>query len=171
MPRLGVFSRLYVNSNGLYNAPNWLEVDLVSELQNNANWNEGESSVRRGRTVTMEQTNLVLELTGTVRKELSANAAFAVMNNAFMNATALDIMVLDGSRFQNGSNGFRYWSRIFNWSEDQSLPNVIYKAFTIKPCAWGEPSYDAQGNLISNERPKQVNIIGFVPIFTDIGAE
>lgn len=134
MPRLGITSTLWVNA-GSFDSVAWLLIDLVSDLMLTSNWNEGESSVRRGRVQTFEQTNLYFELAGKVRKE-NTNAGYGVLRDAFATAGILDVLVLDGPRLATTTTGIRLpQARIFNFSEDQGLGAVVYKDFTIKPCA------------------------------------
>lgn len=134
MPRLGITSTFWINT-GTFDAALWILLDLISDLTVTSNWNEGESSVRRGRIQTFEQTNLYFEFAGKVRKEI-ANAAYNAVRNSFNTGGVLDVMALDGPRLAVTTSGIRLpQARVFNFSEDEGLGSVVYKDFTIKPCA------------------------------------
>lgn len=153
--RIGILSVLYVN-DGTYAAPTWIEIDLVSDLAVNPTWNEGESTARRTAVQTFEETTLALELPGKIRVDRS-DAGFLVFEQAFHNRGVLDIMALNGAKDQNLSSGYRFDGKLFGFSEDQAMGNVLFKDFTIKPCA-------------SVNIPKFVAVVGGVPTFIDFGS-
>jgi hypothetical protein len=130
---LGITSKLFLNA-GLYGVPVWVTVDLISDLKYDDRWNQADSSVRRARLETMENTNRVIELTGKIRKE-DTDPAFVMLRAAFVADTVLDVLCLNGPSTVNGSEGTRFDARVANFSEDQGLQAVIFKEFTIKPCA------------------------------------
>lgn len=152
--RLGVKSKLYLNT-GSYGTPAWEEANLISDLQVNASWDEGESSARISLVKTAEPTMLALDIAGKVRVDY-AKDHFRLMHEAFIAADSLDVMVLDGAHTQNGSIGYRFDAKIFQWSEDQSLGAVLFKDFTMKPCATDTPA-------------KAVAVAAGVPVFSEIG--
>jgi hypothetical protein len=141
--RLGITSKLYFNSS-TYDAPAWLELNLISDLNVTSNWDEDESSTRASRAKTLEPTIMALELSGKVRKEI-LNTPFLMMRAAFNTAGVLDVMVLDGAIGTTGSDGFRFVAKVFAFAEDQSLGKVIFKEFTLKPCVY----LDGNGDQVS----------------------
>lgn len=158
---LGILSRLYVNQqiggSGDWINPVWVVADLISDLNVNSSWNQGESSVRRGRLQTFEPTNMALELSGSIRKDINDEAFFELWN-AHLNGVAVDVMVLDGLNTVNDSEGYRFSGHVFDWGEDQSLGAVIFKTFTIRPSC-----FDA------DEPAQQAQVIGGVLTFTSLG--
>lgn len=151
---LGITSTCYLNS-GTYVTPIWNLLDLIADATVKADWNSADASVRRGRVEEAEPTNLVLELTGKVRKSMT-DTAFLVLRAAHLIASTLDVLILDGLRTVNGSEGFRFDGKVFQWSEDQSLGVVTFKDFMIKPC-------------ISTNLPKSVIVNGGSPTYSAIG--
>jgi len=152
--RIGILSHLYANS-GTYGSPSWLDIDLVSDLAVNPTYNEGESTARRTLVQTFEPTTLALELPGKIRVDRT-DEAFLLLEQAFHNRLVLDLMALNGASDQNLSSGYRFDGRIFGFSEDQAMGNVLFKEFTIKPCA-------------STNLPKFVAVVGGTPTFIDFG--
>jgi hypothetical protein len=140
--RLGIQAGLYVNTN-TYDSPTWLEVLLISDLTVNANWQEGESSTRAARVQTFEQTIMAMELTGRVRKE-TTNTAYLALRTAHGTASVVDFLVLDAKNTVFNGDGYRFHGRVFNFGEDQSLGNVVFKEFSAKPCVY----IDGDGNQV-----------------------
>ena len=134
MPRLGIRSNLWINS-GTENTPAWNLLDLISDCNVNAPWDEGDASSRQSRVKMSEPTMLGLEITGKVRvKNSELNAAYLLMMAANRDDSPIDVLVLNGQMTENGVDGFRAYMKVFNWGEDQSLGVVLYKDFTLKPC-------------------------------------
>lgn len=152
MPR-GITSKFYVNS-GTYSVPTWTLVDLVSDLSNSADWNEGDGSTRREVQEVMEPTNMKLAITGKIRKDMN-DPAYLLFRAAHATRGVLDVMVLDGAKDVDGSEGFRFDVKVFGWTEDQGLQAVNFKEFTVKPC-------------ISTHGVYSVLVSGSVPVFTQI---
>jgi hypothetical protein len=152
MPR-GITSKLYFNQ-GVYDPATWILVDIVSDLTNNADWNEGEGSTRREVQQVFEPTNMNLTITGKMRKEID-DVAYLAFRGAHATRGVLDIMILDGLRTVNGSDGFRYDVKVFGWTEDQGLGVVNFRDFTLKPC-------------ISTHGVYSVLVAGGVPTFTQL---
>lgn len=129
---VGILSKLYFNS-GSYGTPTWVEVNLVSDLVVDATWNEAEGSTRAEQAQVFEPTNLKLDLTGKIRKNI-LDTPYLMIRAAHLVKTSLDILILDRSIATVGADGFRFEGKVFNWSEDQGLGTVIFKEFGIKPC-------------------------------------
>jgi hypothetical protein len=153
--KIGILSVFYVN-DGTYGSPAWVEIDLISDLAVDAAWDEGESTARRTVVHTFEQTMLALDIPGKIRKDHS-DAGYILIQNAFLSRAVIDILALDEDNDVNGATGFRFDGKVFTFSEDQAMGNVLFKDFTIKPCA-------------SVNVPKFATVVGGVPVFTDIGA-
>lgn len=152
--RVGVFCKLYLNT-GTYEAPVWEEVDLISDLSDNAAWERGDSSARRSRVRTMEPTMLGLELTGSVRTDYTDDR-YNDLRDAFLTNATLDVLVLTGAIETNGSLGFRFDAKVFDFGSDQALANVIFNSFAIIPSA-------------SDHEPQAAISNGSAVTFSDIG--
>lgn len=154
--RIGPLCKFYYNS-GVYVTPVWEEVDLISDLVNNSSWERGVSSVRRARVVTNEQLMLNLELTGRVRTDYT-NEHYNTLRDAHIDTTTLDILVLNGDINKNGSMGFRFDAKVFDFGEDQALGNVIFNDLAVGPCA-------------SDNNPMAAISNGSAVTFSEIGAD
>lgn len=151
---LGITSKLYINI-GTAIVPVWSEVNLISDLVVAADWNEGEASARLEQIQTFEPTNMALGLTGKVRKNIT-DTSYLLLRTAHRTRGILDVLVLDGDRTTNGSDGFRFDCKVTKWSEDQGLQQVIFKEFEIKPC-------------IPSNLPQTVLVAGGVLTYAAIG--
>lgn len=132
---LGITSSLLLNdrdNGGTSAIPIWVLADLLSDNKVDSNWNKGESSVRRGRLQTNEPTNLALNIVGKVRK-LVTDPAYLILQKAHRTGAIIDILVLDGPLLAIGSNGYRFFGKVFDFGEDQGLQAVIFKDFSIEP--------------------------------------
>jgi hypothetical protein len=142
--RIGVLCKMYLNT-GTWETPVWEEVDLISDLADNAAWERGDSSARRSRVRTMEPTMLSLELTGRIRTDYTDDR-YNDIRDAFGDNTVIDVMALTGDIGVNGSLGFRFDAKVFDFGSDQALGNVIFNDFAIIPCASDNPPQMAQSN-------------------------
>lgn len=131
--RLGITSAMYIN-DGTYEAPEWLEVDLIGDLQVGGEWQKGESTARRTRVQTNEETVLSLDTTGNIRVD-KTDTAYNRLLTAWANGELLDILVLNGKNNNPNAHGVRFDGKIFNMGEDQSRQNVLFRDFDFGPCA------------------------------------
>lgn len=157
MAKLGIISELWLNS-GSYGSPAWdVEADLISDASVNGTWNEGDATVRRSLVNASEPTTLALEITGSIRVD-PTDEAYQMFRDAFLSKGILDILALDGGKTDNTTEGYRFDGKVFGWNENQGKDNVLFREFTIKPCA-------------SDNTPKYVQVIGGTLAYTEIGEE
>lgn len=133
MPRIGIVAGLYINT-GSYESPEWDEFDLVGDAAVNPSWEEGDATTRQSLVNQAEPTKMALEVTGRARVA-DDNEVFDTVEAAWIQRNPLDILALNGKIDSPGASGFRFDGKVFNWSEDQALGNVLFKDFNIKPCA------------------------------------
>lgn len=154
MPRLGIISELHINE-GSTETPDWTEADLVGDCSVNGDWNKGNSTARISRVDTEENTTLKLAITGNIRVE-SGDPAYEALRDAFVGDVVVDVLALNGPIDENGVEGWRFDGKVGSFSEDQNRDSVIFRSFTITPCA-------------SDNLPQFVRIAGGVPVYSDIG--
>lgn len=154
---IGFNAGLYVNT-GPYASPTWLEVTVVGACNLDSSYNEAEAGTRESRVVLAETGRVVLGVSGQIRVQHD-NAAYEILRDAHVQDEPVDVMALNGKSNVNGSHGSRFWGKVFAFGEDQSLDNVIFKDFTIKPIP---PAIEAQ-------KAKAVMVTGGAPVYSDIG--
>lgn len=133
MPKLGVTSKLYRNTN-TYGSPTWTEVTCISDLAVNAAWDEADASSRASRVKQQSKTMMGLEITGKA-KVSDTDAGFLAIWAALHSDTPLDCLVLNGAKDSNGVRGYRCEFNVFSGNEDQAMANTPYLDFTLKPAA------------------------------------
>lgn len=159
MPKLGIMSKFYLNM-GTTAAPNFVELPLISDCTVNAPWDKADASTRETRVKQSENPQMDIEVTGKIRvKKAKDNIAYLKMFQMHYAGDKGEFLVLNGAKEEDGSEGFIFWGKIFNWSEDQSLGAVLYKDFSIGPCIWDE----------QDQKPRAVRVIGANMTFYEIG--
>lgn len=154
MPRLGILGELHLN-DGDHATPTWTEADLVGDCAVNGDWNVTGSTARISRVDTEENTTLKLAITGNIRVE-SGDAAYEMLRDAFIGDTVIDVLGLNGAIDEDGVEGYRFDGKVRSFSEEQNRDAVIFRSFTITPCA-------------SDNLPQFVRIVAAVPVYSDIG--
>ncbi len=128
----GLDCKLYVNT-ATYGSPTWVEWPCVRSSVLNLTYDEVDATCRgSGGFRRTSPTLALLEVTGDAIKDKD-DASFIDMQDAARAKTVLDIMVLDGDRTVDGSDGWRLDAQIFSWTENQPLEDVVTVDFTIKP--------------------------------------
>lgn len=134
MATLGFQGEIYRNTASEV-SPTWSAVNLVGNAQVNPKYGEGDATARASNGVTeTEPVLLGVEITGSIRKK-NGDTNYAAFRAAFFARTALNLLVLDGKIATEGAQGVKGNFKVFDWSEDQSLNNVVFNSFTLKPCA------------------------------------
>lgn len=155
MAKRGIKCKLYVNT-GTYASPTWTAVATVSDAVSNAQWGEADASARDTPVKQFDISQMDLSVSGKARVPDAVDTAFDALAAAFLDGSAKDILVLNGASTENGATGYRYHAKVFNWSEDQAMGNVVYKDFLLKPT----PS--------SEGLPKSCTVTSGAPVFTAI---
>lgn len=128
----GYACKLYRNTANFV-TPTWDEVSALGDVQLNLAFDEFDATVRGDGVKLSEPTLLGIEVTGRIRSDENSTD-FTAFETAALTRASLDVLVLDGTSTTNGSRGIRAEMKLFNWSEDQALGNVLFREFTLKPC-------------------------------------
>lgn len=149
----GIDCKLYRNG-GTYGSPTWTEINEVKDLAVNGKWAEGDASTRASPVKQQEPTQLEIEVNGMVLVSL-AGTNFVALDDAFIAKTLLDVLVLNKDSATNGARGYRCDMKLFDFSEDQKIDGVLYRAMVLKPCLATNP-------------PKRAVVATGAPVFTTI---
>lgn len=134
---IGLNAKAYRNS-GSYGSPTWLEMTLISDLSVNPSWEEADASARESRIKQTVKTLMALEISGKMKKKLGDDNYDALMN-AMLSDDTLDLLILDGDRETEDVRGWRADFQVFSANEDQSMTNVLFEEFTLKPSITENP--------------------------------
>lgn len=130
--KLGVNSKMYLNTDGPNAGPSWSEVDKVSDLDVDPQWKEGDASVRDSRVEKSVKTLVGLVITGKIRVS-DDDPLYIAFWEAAHSDEVLDLMILNGKKDVNGVRGYRIHCQVHGGKEDQAMPNVLFMEFTLKP--------------------------------------
>ena len=150
---LAIQGKLYRNT-AAYNSPTWAAIDLVADVQVNPAWDEADGSVRASRVKQFAKTMMGLEISARVRVDLT-DAGYLALLGALHSDTPLDLMILNGDKTTNGVTGYRADFHVMSAGEDQSLGNVLFREFTLKPA-------------VSSNDAQKVTVASGAPVFSDI---
>lgn len=130
--QLACLAKLYFRSGGTYEAPTWLEANEVMNLTVSPAWDAADANSRTQRAKFSAKTILGLEITGSIKKK-PGDAAYEMILDGLISDDVLDVLCLDGPMDEDGVRGWRADMQVHECPEDQSLGNVLYDDFTLKP--------------------------------------
>jgi hypothetical protein len=147
--------KIYFNGAS-YGSPTWNLVDAVKDVKVGASFDEFDASTRQGGGIKQSEPVLLgLDITGMIRTDETDTSGFVALETAFLTRAAIDIMVLDGGSTVNGSRGYRFDAKNFKFGQDESLSNILYREFELKPCVSANAAY-------------KVVVAAGVPVFTSL---
>ena len=151
----GFEAKLYYNT-GSYGTPTWTVIPLISDCQVTGTWDEADATTRYGAGVKqMEPSLLAVEIAGKIRTD-EGDTTFVALADAFFGRNVVDVLVLNGASDANGSRGYRFEAKVFNWTESQNPGDLSFHEFSLKPCA-------------SENAPKRAVVASGAPVFSAIG--
>lgn len=136
---LGIKCKCYRNT-GAYGTPVWDEVNNISDFQIDPKWAFGNANIRATRVSMVAPTTLSVAVTGKMLKE-TGNADFTAFNTAFHTAAPLDLLILDGPKDADGSDGVRGYFYLEGWTESQGVGDIVYKDFGLSPALPTDGNY------------------------------
>ncbi len=129
---LGLEAKLYRNT-GTYGIPVWEEIEDAQDVSLNLEAGEAEAKRRGGggwaETIAALK-GASIEFGLLYR---SSNTDFTALRDAYLNRTAIDILVLDGDVATTGSQGLRAACHITNFSREEPLEEALTVSVTAKP--------------------------------------
>jgi len=124
---------LYRNVGGTYEAPNWVEMSNVRDVNLGLEKNRIDMTTRANNGWRANKGGL---------KDLSIETEivwdpedthFDALLDSFLNGTALDLLVLDGPVTTSGSKGFRFQGEVFSFSRNEPRDDAMTASVTIAP--------------------------------------
>ncbi|MFQ5733186.1 MAG: phage tail tube protein [Planctomycetaceae bacterium] len=129
---LGLDAKLYHNT-GTYALPTWAEIEDAQDVSLNLEAGEAEAK-RRGSGGWAETIAALKEASiefGLLYRP--SDPDFGVLRDAYLNRTAIDLLVLDGDVATSGSQGLRAVCHITNFSREEPLEEAVTISVTAKP--------------------------------------
>lgn len=138
MGLLGINAKLYYRSAGSYASPTFTENSLISDLSQSVAWDEADADARESRVHQKLKSMLGLEWTGKMKKKHGDSTYLAFMD-ALLSDGTLDLLILDGDKDIEGSDGWRIEGQVFSGTEDQGMGNALYIDIKIVPFVGDNP--------------------------------
>lgn len=155
-PKMAIDAVLLWMSAGNYNTPTWSEIDLARDVQVQPAWDQAEAFSRATSVKEYAKGMLELGFTASV-KCAGSDTGYAALMDAFTSKTGtIELLVLDASASTNGAEGVRFTASVFGASQQQSIGEVLYREFDIKPSAYAA------------NKPKWAEVVNSSPVFTAI---
>lgn len=128
---IGLNAKAYRNT-GSRESPTLSEMTLISDLSVNPAWDEADASARESRIKQSVKTLLMLDITGKMKKK-PGDANYEALMDAMLSDGVLELFILDGDKDTVGVRGWRADFQVFSTNEDQSMTNVLFEEFSLKP--------------------------------------
>lgn len=151
--KLGLKCVVYQNT-GSWGTPVWAAINKIADTTVNPAWDEAEANTRESLIKMTAKTQLALEVTGRIRVD-NTDTGYLALRDALYSHNPIDLLILNGPSTENGAHGWRADWHVFGGTENQSLPNVLYMEFTIKPAP-------------TDNLPKKAIVASGSPVFTDV---
>jgi len=141
---LGMNCKLYYCTtllDGGSNTPatlSWLEMDNIQDL--NQNLETGEADISTRANSGWEATAATLK-NGAIEFEAlwkPSDTAFEAFKDAWLNATEIAVMALDGSKATSGNQGLASNFSVTNFSRSEPLKEAVKVSVTLKPSSYSE---------------------------------
>lgn len=130
--KIGLTCKLYRNSN-TYEAPTWVEIDIVRDATLNVSKREWDASFRGGGRwaafiATLKDASIDFEV---LRQTQDTN--WRALRNAWVDDTPTEFLMMDGDRTVAGNEGIRATFMLFDFNQAQPLAEGLVDKFTMKP--------------------------------------
>lgn len=143
--RVGIACKIYRNT-GSYGTPTWTEIGHARDVDVAAPWEFADASIRATRVKLYAATQVDFAPSVVVRKN-DADAGYQALRAAADEATAMDLLILDGAVTNEGARGFRAHFTPSLTGAPQTINAVVYDTFELKPAysTDGYPQYAVVG--------------------------
>ena len=128
----GIDCKIYLNT-GTHGTPTWVEWLCARDSTFSLTFEEADATCRgsggyRQSAITLSS----IEVTGSAIKEKD-DATFLLMEAAAVAKDVIDILVMDGTRLLDESDGWRLQAQFFSWVENQAFEDIVTIDWTLKP--------------------------------------
>lgn len=129
---MGADCKLYRNS-GTYGSPTWRDQDLVSGVNVPSSYGEANVTTRASKRKryhpTLEETAIEIETL-----LIEDDTDFLALRDAYINKTALDLLITSGVRTETGHLYVRDAYKVFQMNDGEPLEDKAVINWVLKPC-------------------------------------
>jgi hypothetical protein len=122
----------FYRNTGNYGTPVWVAIDYIRDANVGKGWDFTDASIRGTRVKLYAPTQVDFALTATARCD-DLDAGYLALDALTVNGATADFLVLDGALTVEGTRGVRADFHVSDAGQDQSIGNVLYKQFELKP--------------------------------------
>jgi hypothetical protein len=138
MARLGRNGKLYYNS-GTYGSPTWVEITRARDVNINKSKAESDASSRATVFALSKGAQLILDISFDYQDSDAADTVHDALRASYNDSSAIEILVLNGSKDTAGSKGYRLSMEVMTYNEPQPLTGSQTSQFVLKPCPSSNP--------------------------------
>jgi len=133
MPKHGIDSEIYRDTAASWDGPSWSDCDLISDCTPNEEWDVFEFVVRRSRAKMGEPTTKGIGCTVKMLRDPN-DANYVAFRDACNARTPLHLLILDGPKETEGSEGHRAWYKVTKATASQNTGDVLFSEYNLIPC-------------------------------------
>ena len=132
MPKHGIDGGVYRDTGSNWDSPTWSDCDLISDCTPMEEWDVFEFTVRRSRAKFGEPTVKGIAVTVKMLRD-PGDANYVAFRNACAERTALHLLILDGKKETEGSEGHRAWYKVTKANASQNTGDVLFSEYNLTP--------------------------------------
>ena len=145
--RLGIDSCAYLNTAATpgtaWTTPTWAELDFISDLTENTDWDNAEIVIRRSLVKQGAKTVVDVGVQCKMLRE-PENPNYQIILNALRTRDTVDILILDGSIDDVGASGIRYIAQITKGGGSQNTGDALWRDIVFLPYPDPDPTHAPQ---------------------------
>ena len=127
-------SALGLSGTGTVEAPDWEELDVITDATLDLSMSEADASTRAaGGFELMEPVLLQAGLSGSLIW-INGNPQCTMLLNRFLARGVIDLLILSGSNLDDDAKGVRGDFKIMSFPQKQELKELVRNDITLKPC-------------------------------------
>lgn len=142
MAKLGIDSAAYLN-NGNWDNPDWSELDFISDLTENTDWDSAEIVIRRSLAKQGAKTVVDVGVSCKMLRE-PENPDYQSILNALRTRDTVDILILDGPIDEVGSEGVRFIAQVTKGGGSQNTSEALFRDIVFMPYPDADPAHSPQ---------------------------
>ena len=142
MAKLGIDASMYLNTAAAtpWTTPTWAELDGISDLTENCNWDVADIVIRRSLVKQGAKTIVDVGVSCKILRE-PANPLYVTILTALRLRTPADVLILDASINSIGAEGVRYMSQVTQGGGSQGTGDALFRDLVFVPFPDGDPTH------------------------------
>lgn len=164
MAKLGIDASMYLNTATpppAWTTPTWAELDGISDLTENCNWDVADIVIRRSLVKQGAKTIVDVGVSCKILRE-PLNALYTQILTALRSRTPVDVLILDASINSIGAEGVRYVAQVTQGGGSQGTGDALFRDLVFVPFPDGDATHVPQWANVSTT-PGTVVLVNIQP--------